>query len=43
LRERVTALVADALPVSMPPEVDVYSLIFAIGHDDVDISLRRTQ
>lgn len=43
LSERIASLVTDAMPVSLPPDVDVYSLIFAIGHDDVDISLRRTQ
>lgn len=42
LRERMASLVAEALPVTVPPELDVYSLIFAIAHDDVDVSLRRT-
>ncbi|VVD89086.1 hypothetical protein PIN31009_01532 [Pandoraea iniqua] len=43
LRERIASLATDALPVLAPPAVDVYSLIFAIGHDDVDASLRRTR
>ncbi|WP_374618301.1 hypothetical protein [Pandoraea sp.] len=39
----IGARVVDALPVLDTPNVDVYSMIFAIGHADVDASLRRTR
>ncbi|VVD63041.1 MULTISPECIES: DUF4286 family protein [Pandoraea] len=43
LSAAIRALVNDALSVSAPPTADVYSLIFAIGHADVDDSLRRAR